>query len=121
MLSRHKKSWADRSAVVMVGGGASIPLVQERISVYSRRPVVSPAEPGYAAAAGALLVAARGEELDLRTRTSIGLLTAAAGEVVELPAGDVLVIDDEAMTDRELAWSQTEYPGDVRAPYRPDV
>ena len=121
MLARHKRSWADLSAVVTVGGGASIPLVKERLSVHGRRPVVSPSQPAYAAALGALLVASRGEERDLRTRTSIGLLTAAAGEVVELPAGDVLVIDDEALTDRELAWSQTEYPGDVRAPYAPDA
>ncbi|ORW21422.1 Hsp70 family protein [Mycobacterium palustre] len=119
MLARHKRRWADLSAVVTVGGGASIPLVTERLSVYSRRPVVSPSQPASAAATGALLLAARGEELDLRTRTSIGLQTAAAGEIVELPAGDVLVIDDEALTDRELAWSQTEYPGDVRLPYSP--
>src|SRR6201997_884997 len=45
MLARHKKSWADLSALVTVGGGASIPLVTERLSVYSRRPVVSPAQP----------------------------------------------------------------------------
>lgn len=122
MLARHHKSWADLSAVVTVGGGASIPLVTERLSVHSRRPVVTPAQPAFAAAAGALLLASRGEELDLRTRTSIGLLTtAAAGDVIELPAGDVLVIDDEALTDRELAWSQTEYPGDVRAPYTPEA
>jgi hypothetical protein len=123
MLARHKKSWTDLSAVVTVGGGASIPLVTERLSVYSRRPVVSPSQPACAAALGALLLASRGEEPDLRTRTSIGLLTAAAeaGDVVDLGAGDVLVIDDEALTDRELAWSQTEYPGDVRLPYSPDV
>ncbi|ORA70436.1 hypothetical protein BST25_19140, partial [Mycobacterium heidelbergense] len=84
MLARHKKSWADLSAVVTVGGGASIPLVTERLSVYSRRPVVSPSQPAFAAAAGALQVASRGEELDLRTRTSISLLTAAAAsEVVD--------------------------------------
>lgn len=119
MLARHKKCWADLSAVVMVGGGASIPLVKERLSVHGRRPVVSPLEPAYAAAVGALQIAARGERLDLRTHTSIGLLTAAAGEIVELPAGDVLVIDDEALTDRELAWSQTEYGPDIRVPYSP--
>ncbi|OQZ90115.1 hypothetical protein BST11_14095, partial [Mycobacterium alsense] len=117
MLARHKRGWTDLSAVVTVGGGASIPLVTERLSVHGRRPVVSPAQPGHAAALGALTLASRGEERDLRTRTSIGLLTAAAGEIVELPAGDVLVIDDEALTDRELAWSQTEFPGDIRVPY----
>jgi Hsp70 protein len=120
MLARHDKSWADLSAVVTVGGGASIPLVTERLSVHGRRPVVSPSQPSLAAAAGALLLASRGERLDLRTRTSIGLLTsAAAGDVVDLPASDVLVIDGEALTDRELAWSQTEYPGDIRVPYSP--
>ena len=31
----------------------------------------------------------------------------------------MLVIDDEALTDRELAWSQTEYAGDMRVPYTP--
>ena len=120
MLARQHKSWTDLAAVVTVGGGASIPLVTERLSVHSRRPVVTPSQPAFAAAAGALMLASRGEELDIRTRTSIGLLTAAAAsDVIELPAGDVLVIDHDAMTDRELAWSQTEYPGDVRLPYSP--
>ncbi|MCV7409905.1 hypothetical protein AWC05_23420 [Mycobacterium florentinum] len=122
MLCRHRKSWSDLSAVVTVGGVASIPLVNERLSVHSRRPVVSPAQPAFAAAAGALVLAARGEEQDLRTRTSIGLLAASSGsDIIELPAGDLLVIDEEALTDRELAWSQTEYPGDIRVPYTPEA
>src|ERR1700758_3763555 len=121
MPAPHHRSWADLSAVVTVGGGASIPLVTERLSVHSRRPVVSPSQPACAAASGALLLASRGERADIRTRTSIGLLGAAdaAGDVVDLGAGDVLVIDHEALTDRELAWSQTEYPGDIRVPYTP--
>jgi Hsp70 protein len=121
MLARQRKSWTDLAAVVAVGGGANIPLVVERLSVHTRRPVLTPSLPAFAAAAGALLLASRGEEVDIRTRTSIDLLTtaAAAGEVVDLGAGDVLVIDHEALTDRELAWSQTEYPGDIRVPYSP--
>ncbi|WP_176704228.1 Hsp70 family protein, partial [Mycobacterium malmoense] len=116
MLVRYRKSWADLAAVVTVGGGAHIPLVAERLSVHGRTPVLTPSQPALAAAGGALLLASRGEELSLRTRTSIGVLASAnaAGDVVDLGAGDVLVIDDEALTDRELAWSQTEYPGDVR-------
>ncbi|CQD04531.1 putative proline and threonine rich protein [Mycobacterium lentiflavum] len=122
MLCRHRKGWNDLSAVITVGGGACIPLVNERLSVHSRRPVMSPAQPAFAAAAGALLLAARGEEVDLRTRTSIGLLAASSGnDIIELPAGDLLVIDEEALTDRELAWSQTEYPGDIRVPYTPEA
>ena len=51
--------------------------------------------------------------------TSVGLAVAAAGigNVIELPPGELLVIDDDALTDRELAWSQTEFGGDVRVPY----
>ncbi|WP_176707017.1 Hsp70 family protein, partial [Mycobacterium malmoense] len=111
MLVRYRKSWADLAAVVTVGGGAHIPLVAERLSVHGRTPVLTPSQPALAAASGALLLASRGEELSLRTRTSIGVLASAnaAGDVVDLGAGDVLVIDDEALTDRELAWSQTEY------------
>ena len=123
MLVRNNRSWADLSAVVTVGGGASIPIVAERLSVHSRRPVVAPSQPAFAAACGALMLASRGDDLDYRTRTSVGQLAAAADacEVVDLGCGDVLVIDDEAMTDRELAWSQTEYPGDVRVPYTPEA
>lgn len=122
MLSRHRKGWCDLAAVVTVGGGASIPLVNERLSVHSRRPVVSPSQPASAAAAGALLLASRGEDVDIRTRTSVALLAASSGsDVIELPAGDLLVIDEEALTDRELAWSQTEYPGDIRVPYTPEA
>nr|WP_240490042.1 Hsp70 family protein [Mycobacterium marseillense] len=116
MLVRYRKSWSDLAAVVTVGGGARIPLVTERLSMHGRTPILTPSQPAFAAACGALLLASRGGELDLRTRTSIGLLAAAdaAGDVVDLGAGDVLVIDDEALTDRELAWSQTDDPGDLR-------
>ncbi|WP_136243917.1 Hsp70 family protein [Mycobacterium intracellulare] len=116
MLVRYRKSWSDLAAVVTVGGGARIPLVTERLSMHGRTPILTPSQPAFAAACGALILASRGGELDLRTRTSIGLLATAdaAGDVVDLGAGDVLVIDDEALTDRELAWSQTDDPGDLR-------
>src|ERR1700757_2520188 len=77
MLAREHTSWTDLTAVVTVGGGASIPLVNERLSVHSRRPVVTPSQPAFAAALGALMLASRGEQVDIRTRTSIGQLTAA--------------------------------------------
>jgi Hsp70 protein len=110
MLTRNSKTWADLAAVVAVGGGASIPLVNQRLSMHGRTPVLTVSQPALAAATGALALASRGEALDMRTRTSIGLLTAAAGsDVIQLPAGDVLVIDHDAATDRELAWSQTEW------------
>jgi hypothetical protein len=70
-------------------------------------------QPELAAAMGALLLATRGERQDFRTKMSLGLLAANAGGgtgFIELPAGDVMVIDQDAMTDRKLAWSQTEFP-----------
>ncbi|CAM4373388.1 Heat shock protein 70 [Mycobacterium basiliense] len=115
MLARNKASWADLSAVVTVGGGASIPLVTQRLSFHTRLPVLTVAQPGTAAATGASLLAGRGRELDFRNRTTIGLMAAAAAagtSVVELPAGDVMVIDQDAATDRELAWSQTDFPSE---------
>jgi hypothetical protein len=76
--------------------------------------VLTPSEPAFAAAMGALALASRSDQPSLRARTSIGLSVATArGDVIEVPAGDVLVIDEDALTDRELAWSQTEFPGDV--------
>lgn len=122
MLARHNASWADLAAVVTVGGGANIPLVTQRLSFHTRRPVLTASQPGCAAAMGALLLANRGGERDSRTRTSIGLATAAAAgtSVIELPAGDVMVIDHEALTDRELAWSQTDFPSEAPARFEGD-
>nr|WP_085231727.1 Hsp70 family protein [Mycobacterium conspicuum] len=117
LLRRNKKTWGDLAAVVTVGGGASIPLVAQRLSRHGRTSVLTVSQPALAAATGALALASRGEKLDLRTRSSIGLFTAFAGSgAIELPAGDVLVIDHDAMTDRELAWSQTEL-GEVPVRY----
>lgn len=114
MLARNKTSWTDLTTVVTVGGGASIPLVRQRLSLHTRRPILTAKLPAATAATGALLLAGRGECIDYRTKSSLGLLAAHAGGtgIIELPAGDVMVIDQDAMTDRELAWSQTEY-GDV--------
>lgn len=117
MLARNNSSFADLAALVTVGGGARIPLVSQRLSFHTRLPVLTASDPVSAAAKGALLLATRNELMDLRTRTSVGLLAggaqAAGGSgigVIDLPAGDVLVIDQDALTDRELAWSQTEFP-----------
>jgi len=113
MLARSNKSWTDLTAMVTVGGGASIPLVTQRLSLHTRRPILTLEQPALAAATGALLLATRGERVDFRTKMSLGLLAANAGGgtgIIELPAGDLMVIDQDALTDRKLAWSQTEFP-----------
>ncbi|GAB2997121.1 Hsp70 family protein [Mycobacterium bourgelatii] len=126
MLARSNSTWTDLAALVTVGGGASIPLITERLSVHTRLPVLTPAEPACAAATGALLLSTRGKEVDFRTRMSLGLVSAHAGShagtgLIELPAGDVMVIDCDAMTDRELAWSQTEFTGDLPVRFHGDA
>lgn len=124
MLARSNATWSDLAALVTVGGGASIPLVTQRLSIHTRLPILTPAQPECAAAMGALLLSTRGKDVDFRARMSLGLVSAHAGSrggtgLIELPAGDVMVIDCDAMTDRELAWSQTEFTGDL--PKRLDI
>ncbi|QUR66052.1 Hsp70 family protein [Mycobacterium spongiae] len=122
MLARNRAGFADLAAVVTVGGGANIPLVAQRLSSHIGRPVLTASQPAYSAASGALLLATRGREHNVATRASIGLLAKAAPgtNVIELPAGDVMVIDAEALTDRELAWSQTDFPSDAPARFDED-
>ncbi|WP_162618291.1 hypothetical protein [Mycobacterium leprae] len=48
----------------------------------------------------------REEELDIRTRTSVGLSVVASTQVIELPAvldAGVLVVDTDALTKRDLS------------------
>ena len=47
----------------------------------TKMPILTPSQPALAAASGALILASRGGELDLRTRTSIGLLASALPHV----------------------------------------
>ena len=122
MLARHHRSWADLSAVVTVGGGASIPLVTR--TSFGAQPQAG-RDPVAAGMRGrrrrlAAGVPWRTRRISGRARPSAcSARPTRAGDVVDLGAGDVLVIDHEALTDRELAWSQTEYPGDIRVPYTP--
>ena len=57
-----------------VGGGASIPLVTQRLSEHSRVPVVTTPQPALDAAVGAALFAAYGSDADAQT----GVAPAAA-------------------------------------------
>ncbi|MGH3583738.1 MAG: Hsp70 family protein, partial [Mycobacterium sp.] len=67
LLQRNRIAFADLSAVATVGGGASIPLITQRLSEHTRIPVVTTAQPALDAAIGAALFAAYGAESDLRT------------------------------------------------------
>ncbi|WP_264000373.1 Hsp70 family protein, partial [Mycolicibacterium vanbaalenii] len=79
-LQRNGVPQAQLAAVATVGGGAAIPLVAQRLSETLRIPVVAPADPQAAAAAGAELLALRVAEVEART-TMVPAPTVAAAAV----------------------------------------
>ena len=89
MLARNNIGWDAVSAVALAGGGASIPLVVQRLSERSQAAVVTSAQPGLDAGVGAALLAAQLREADIAT---------GVAPVAPAPA---------------LAWSQDDEPDDV--------
>lgn len=63
-LQRNGIAAADLAAVILVGGGASIPLVATTLSEKLRAPVIAARRPGLAAAEGAALRVAGGTSVD---------------------------------------------------------
>ena len=72
VLERNGIGWAKVAAVVTVGGGASIPLMTQRLSEHSRAPVVTTPQPALDAAVGAALIAAYGSAADAADRGGAG-------------------------------------------------
>ena len=97
-LERNRITWPNVSAVVTIGGGASIPLITQRLSEHSQAPVVTTPQPALDAAVGAALFAAYGAEAEAKTGVAPVLL-------VDVP--DPVGSPDSA-TFRALAWSQDD-------------
>jgi hypothetical protein len=110
-LERNRVSWSNVSALVTIGGGASIPLITQRLSEHSQAPVVTTPQPALDAAVGAALFAAYGAEADVKTG------------VAPVPPADVLdpVVASDSATFRALAWSQDDDTADDVVPYTGDV
>ncbi|MGB7505352.1 MAG: Hsp70 family protein, partial [Mycobacterium sp.] len=106
MLGRNNISWDAVSAVALVGGGASIPLIVQRLSERSRARVVTTPQPALDAGVGAALFAAYGRSADTAT------WVAPAAGVPAPPAAD-----PGSSTFRALAWSQDDDAGDDVVPY----
>ena len=106
VLERNGIDWATVSAVVTVGGGASIPLITQRLSEHSRAPVVTTGQPALDAAMGAALVAASGPAADAET-----------GVAPALPAAVTPQDGSGSSTFRALAWSQDDDTADEPVPY----
>ena len=106
LLEHNRIGWAGIAAVVTVGGGASIPLVTQRLSEHSRVPVVTTPQPALDAAAGAALFAAYGSEAD--AQTGVAPAAAVVNSVTDEPG---------SATFRALAWSQDDDTDNEPVPY----
>ncbi|MDO3636660.1 Hsp70 family protein, partial [Mycolicibacterium arseniciresistens] len=109
-LARNRIGWSNVSALVTIGGGASIPLITQRLSEYSRAPVVTTPQPALDAAVGAALFAAYGPTSDAQTGVAP---TVVVPPVVEEAAADA----PGSATFRALAWSQDDDGAGEPVPY----
>jgi hypothetical protein len=124
LLERNRIPAADLSAVATVGGGASIPLITQRLSEHLRVPVVTTPQPALNIAAGAALIGSRGLGADAPTGLAAapdaptGMAEAAwAAGAAGLAAGESAADGAPSATFRALAWSEDETTGGEPVPY----
>src|SRR5215213_5830937 len=115
------------AGLAIVGGGANIPLVTQRLSEHTQLPVVTTPQPALNAAVGAALFAAFGADADVPTGANPATVldaeapTGAAAAATDLTAAGP-VYDGPGLdapgsaTFRALAWSQEE-GGEEPIPY----
>src|SRR5258705_663222 len=111
-LERNRISWSNVSAVVTIGGGASIPSITQHLSEHSRAPVVTTPQPAVDAAVGAAVFAAFGSDADAKTGVAPVL-------PVDVPPDPVDAAG--SATFRALAWSQDDDTDDDVVPYTGDL
>ncbi len=124
------------AALALVGGGASIPLVTQRLSEHTRLPVVTTPQPALNAAVGAALFAAFGADADAPTGAATAATDAdaptGAAAAADAPTGAAAAATDAtaaaavydgpgsdapgSATFRALAWSQDD-GGEEPVPY----
>ena len=124
------------AALALVGGGASIPLVTQRLSEHTRLPVVTTPQPALNAAVGAALLAAFGADADAPTGAATAATDAdaptGAAAAADAPTGAAAAATDAtaaaavydgpgsdapgSATFRALAWSQDD-GGEEPVPY----
>ena len=105
-LRRNAIEWPDIAVVVVVGGGAGIPLIRQRLAEHSGLPVIPAPQPGAAAALGAALIG-----------RDISAAEAPTGLAPVPPVEAGAAVEGEASaTFRALAWSQDDV-ADEPMPY----
>lgn len=112
VLHRNELGSEGIAAVAIVGGGASIPLITQRISDEFEVPVITTPRPELNAAAGAALMSARGPSPDAATGVSMAV-AGAATDVVATPSADEV----GSSAFRALAWSEDADTDDDLVPY----
>jgi actin-like ATPase involved in cell morphogenesis len=110
-LERNGISWSNVSAVVTIGGGASIPLITQQLSEHSQAPVVTTPQPALDAGVGAALFAAFGADADAKTGVA-PVVPVDVRDAGHAPGSE---------TFRALAWSQDDDTADDVVPYTGDV
>ncbi|MBI5736936.1 MAG: Hsp70 family protein, partial [Mycolicibacterium neoaurum] len=105
LLQRNRISWTDVTVVATAGGGASIPLVTQKLSAHTQIPVVSTPQPALDAAVGAALFAAYAAEAGAQT----GMAPALGADAPTSLAPPIVLPDQSgSSTFRALAWSQDD-------------
>src|SRR4029079_11917132 len=112
-LQRNGIGWPNVAAVVTVGGGASIPLIAQRLSGYSTAPVVTTPQPAFDAAVGAALFVAYGSAAEAQT----GMAPAADAQTGLGPVSPVPFDARGSETVSALAWSQDDDISNEPVPY----
>ncbi|QUR66086.1 Hsp70 family protein [Mycobacterium spongiae] len=134
MLQRNGIPPATVAAVATVGGGASIPLIETRLSERLHVPVLTVAEPMFTAAIGAALIGQEqsaasaptgaGSAVDAPTNIVGGIgsatevsPTAWANRAASAAANESASDNDASATYRALAWSEDTATGNEPVPY----
>ncbi|MFV1366259.1 Hsp70 family protein [Mycolicibacterium elephantis] len=114
-LRRNRIDPSDLSAVVAVGGGASIPLIGRRLAEHTSAPVLTTPQPAFDAAVGAALYAAYGVAADAETGVAPAPLVDARTGVAPVPP--VGADAPGSSTMGALAWSQDDDGAEEPVPY----
>ncbi|CDQ43445.1 Hsp70 family protein [Mycolicibacterium neoaurum] len=115
LLQRNRIGWSDISVIATVGGGASIPLVTQKLSEHTRTPVVNTPQPALDAALGAVLRAAYGT--DTGAQTGMAPAVGADAPTSLAPAAAITHDPSGSSTFRALAWSEDGDAGNEPVPY----
>ena len=112
-LQRNQIPAGVLTSLATVGGGASIPIVTQRLSEYFRVPVATSPQPALTAAAGAPLVDPSTMSADAPTgmAPTMGWAAGAAGPATMAAPVPPVDANPSSTVGPQLAWSDDEEPG----------